>query len=549
MGRISLQLFRKSRQEDYNAPADVDPEYRSPLSEAGPSPQPVSSPVHRRGSTMPDAAQPWSKRARNCLSENLLTLLTLLGVTAGVVLGVILRNSREDEWPPREVMYVTFVGDVFLQMLKSLILPLIVSSIITAIGSLDLTVSGKIGGRAVAYYLATTISAVTLGIILSSTIRPGRNYVADDSLNPRKNETRNILTVDTLMDLVRNMFPPNLVQACIQQYQTVLEHPNEDPSKPNAVLPEIPLTSWKITSRWTDNMNIMGLVVFAVVFGITISKMGNAGKPLLHFFTALGSAMMMITQWVIWISPIGVLFLIAGKILEMESFEQLVGQLGMYFLTVMLGLIIHGFIITPFYFTLATKTLPFKFIANMAEALITAFGTASSNATLPISMRCLEEKNKVNPRVSRFVLPIGATINMDGTALYEAVAAIFISQVREVPLSIGQLLAVSITSTAASIGAAGIPQAGLVTMVMVLDTVGLPSEDVTLIIAVDWLLDRFRTTINVLGDSLGAGIVDHFSRKELENVDQLAVVEAADKQDPHNGKLNPEEVDWHTTAM
>ena len=160
-------------------------------------------------------------------------------------------------------------------------------------------------------------------------------------------------------------------------------------------------------------------------------------------------------------------------------------------------------------------------MANMGQAILTAWSTASSSATLPVTMNCLEEKNGVDPRISRFVLPIGATINMDGTALYEAVAAIFIAQMENMNPSFGQILAISITATCASIGAAGIPQAGLVTMVMVLETVGLPPDDITIILAVDWLLDRFRTTINVVGDSVGAGIVNHLSAGELDAMDKI----------------------------
>ncbi|XP_049783239.1 excitatory amino acid transporter 1 isoform X1 [Schistocerca cancellata] len=480
------------------------------------------------------------------LKSNLLTIFTVIGVFSGVAFGVILRHSRSEKWTPREIMYVSFVGDIFLQMLKSLILPLIMSSIITAIGTLDLSLSGKIGARAIAYYFTTTVSAVILGMILSSAIHPGRG---DTSEIARSGSSRNVTTVDTLMDLIRNMFPPNLVQAAIAQTQTALIPPTEEELAIAASSGRnLTLYDWKITKKSEEQPNLMGLVVFSVVMGITLSRMGDSGKPLLDFFCSLGAAMMIITNWVIWISPIGVFFLIAGKLLEMESFEVIVGQLGMYFMTVMLGLFIHGFIILPIYYTIATRKLPFRFIANLSQALFTAFGTASSNATLPVSMRLLETKNDVDTRVSRFVMPIGATINMDGTALYEAVAAIFISQVRNVGLSLGQLIAVSITATAASIGAAGIPQAGLVTMVMVLDTVGLPPEDVTLIIAVDWLLDRFRTTINVLGDSLGAGIVNHLSKRELEKMAMPAILDA-DKLDSQNGKISPEEVEWHTTAM
>ncbi|CAB4062652.1 SLC1A3 [Lepeophtheirus salmonis] len=215
-------------------------------------------------------------------------------------------------------------------------------------------------------------------------------------------------------------------------------------------------------------------------------------------------------------APIGVFFLIGGQILEMEDLSLVAGQLGLYFMTVLVGLFFHGFVVLPIIFTIFTRILPFKFIANMTNAFTTAFGTASSSATLPVTINLLEEKNGVDPRIARFVLPIGATINMDGTALYEAVAALFISQIRGMSMSIGQIIAISITATAASIGAAGIPQAGLVTMVMVLDTVGLPAEDVTIILAVDWLLDRFRTAINVLGDSIGAGLVYHLSKDELD---------------------------------
>merc|ERR1719273_1209507 len=228
---------------------------------------------------------------------------------------------------------------------------------------------------------------------------------------------------------------------------------------------------------------------------------------------------MTITTWVIYMAPVGVFFLIGGQILEMEDFSVVAGQLGLYFMTVLIGLFVHGFVVLPIIYSVCTRKLPFRFIANMTNAFTTAFGTASSSATLPVTMNLLEEKNGVDPRISRFVLPIGATINMDGTALYEAVAALFIAQVRNMQMSIGQTIAIAITATAASIGAAGIPQAGLVTMVMVLDTVGLPAEDVTIILAVDWLLDRFRTAINVLGDSIGAGIVYHLSKNELDQME------------------------------
>jgi Na+/H+-dicarboxylate symporter len=457
------------------------------------------------------------EKVTSCLKGSALTLATLAGVIGGVVFGLCLR-TREEKWTEREVMYVSYVGKLFLRMLKALILPLIIPSLVAAVGALDMSISGKVGGRAIAYYMSTTVLAVILGIILVSSIHPGQPGTEGDE--PTKvGESRNVTAVDTLLDLARNLVPPNLVQATIQQYRTVLTYPGDvkhmdggqerDPAN---------LYTWKIGGEYVDSMNILGLVFFSVFLGVTLAIMGEKGKPLMEFFTCLSEAMMTITTWVIYMAPVGVFFLIGGQILEMDDFSVVAGQLGLYFMTVLIGLFLHGFVVLPIIYTVCTRKLPFRFIANMTNAFTTAFGTASSSATLPVTMSLLEEKNGVDQRISRFVLPIGATINMDGTALYEAVAAIFISQIRQMQMSIGQVVAVSITATAASIGAAGIPQAGLVTMVMVLDTVGLPAEDVTLILAVDWLLDRFRTAINVLGDSIGAGLVYELSKHDLEEV-------------------------------
>ncbi|CAL8137276.1 unnamed protein product [Orchesella dallaii] len=488
---------------------------------------------------------PTAQSAWKCLRTNLLTMLTVTGVLAGVALGFILRGSRKEEWSQREQVYVKFFGDIFLRMLKALILPLIVSSLISAIGSLDLSLSGRIGARAMAYYMITTVCAVVLGIILVCAIHPGK--VGGERMEST-NKPRDVTTADTLMDLVRNMFPPNLVQASMYQYQTVLEPPTSKQLQAAAAENRtIEVHEYLMKSKYTDGTNIMGLVVFSTVLGITLGKMGKRGKPLLDFFTSLSEAMMIITNWVVWLSPVGVCFLIAAQLLEAKDIGHILEKLGMYFMTVLLGLFIHGFVVLPFMYGVVTRTLPFKFIANMTQALATAFGTASSSATLPITIGCLEDKNGVDPRVSRFVLPIGATINMDGTALYEAVAAIFIAQMEDRPLSLGAIIAISITATAASIGAAGIPQAGLVTMVMVLNTVGLSADYVAYIIPVDWLLDRFRTTINVLGDSLGAGLVDAISKAELEAMPMEGREPVPTKRQEKAGTSTEE--DWHTTPI
>jgi len=452
-------------------------------------------------------------------------IATLGGVLLGLALGLILKASSEEPWSLRDAMYVKFIGELFLNMLKGIIIPLIVPALIASIGSLSTKVAGKVGLRAVTYYLTTTVFAVALGITLVLTIQPG---VGKEGDRESSGERRNVTTADTMMDLLRNCIPENVVGATTQQSRTELEWPDRiSTSITGAEINPADKTTWKFEKVMVANTNILGLVVVSIVTGVAIaitsspnysdSEYGpRPGLPVLRFFRSLTVVMMKVTTWIIYLTPVGVCFLIAGQILETNDLEGELSKLGMYFLTVMIGLVVHGFIILPLLYFAVTRSNPLAFIFNMGSALITAFGTGSSSATLPVTIKCIEDRNRVSQQVARFVLPIGAVINMDGTGLYEAVAAIFIAQLNNIELDFGQVIATAITATAASIGAAGIPQAGLVTMVMVLETVGLPSEAVATILSVDWLLDRFRTAINVLGDSLGAGVVAHLSRKEIE---------------------------------
>uniref|UniRef100_A0A3Q2FDW7 Amino acid transporter n=1 Tax=Cyprinodon variegatus TaxID=28743 RepID=A0A3Q2FDW7_CYPVA len=442
------------------------------------------------------------KSVKGFLRRNLFVLFTIAAVALGVILGFALRPHNLSM---REIKYFSFPGELLMRMLKMLVLPLIVSSLVTGISSLDRKASGKMGVRAVVYYMVTTLIAVFIGIVIVMIIRPGRG--SRDSPVVKNGNIEPIQTTDAFLDLIRNMFPPNLVEACFTQVNLFFSSWNE------TVEETVPV------SGSSAGVNALGLVVFSICFGLVIGNMKDQGQALKEFFDCLNEAIMRLVAIIIWYAPVGILFLIAGKIVEMKNLAEVGGQLGMYTVSVIVGLLIHGLFVLPLLYFVVTRRNPYSFIGGLLQALITALGTSSSSATLPITFRCLEENNHVDKRVTRFVLPVGATINMDGTALYEAVAAIFIAQVNDMDLNFGQILTISITATAASIGAAGIPQAGLVTMVIVLTSVGLPTEDITLIIAVDWFLDRLRTTTNVLGDSLGAGIVEYLSREELQNQD------------------------------
>lgn len=244
----------------------------------------------------------------------------------------------------------------------------------------------------------------------------------------------------------------------------------------------------------------------------------------LRFVNEANEIFMKLVNWVILLSPVGIYFLILGKILETDNLMQLLDSLSFYTICVLGGILIHALIVLPLIYWTFTRQNPYIVIRGMGQALLMAFGTASSSATLPVTMKCLKELGDrdqslhIDERVINFIVPIGATINMDGTALYEAVAAIFISQLNNVEMTPLSIATICLTATLGSVGAAGIPQAGLITLIIVLDTLGLPISDITVIITIDWLLDRFRTVCNVLGDSFGCVIVS--KRANFEEFDK-----------------------------
>ncbi|XP_060087828.1 excitatory amino acid transporter 5 isoform X2 [Heteronotia binoei] len=454
-------------------------------------------------------------RVKDVCKRNGLLILSVLSVIVGCLLGFFLRTRRLS---PQEISYFQFPGELLMRMLKMLILPLVVSSLMSGLAALDAKTSSRLGIITVTYYLWTTFVAVVVGIVMVSIIHPGG---AAQKENTEESGKPIMSSADALLDLIRNMFPSNLVEATFKQYRT----------KSIPIVKVNKITSESVTRRIIiygvqdeNGSNIQNFalditpppeVIYKSEPGIMLGRMGSSGVPLVSFCQCLNESVMKIVAVAVWYFPFGIVFLIAGKILEMDDPSAIGKKLGFYAITVVCGLVVHGLFILPMMYFFITKKNPIVFIRGILQALLIALATSSSSATLPITFKCLLENNHVDRRIARFVLPVGATINMDGTALYEAVAAIFIAQVNNYELDFGQIITISITATAASIGAAGIPQAGLVTMVIVLTSVGLPTDDITLIIAVDWALDRFRTMINVLGDALAAGIMAHICRKEF----------------------------------
>lgn len=389
-----------------------------------------------------------------------------IGILAGVVLafvGVALFGE--------EMVRFEWMGTFFLKALKMIIIPLIVSTMIVGITGLgDVRRLGRVGGITLLYYTATTGFAVALGILLVNLFQPGVGVILSAGPTPEVVQTKALIGWS---DILLSFVSDNIIGSMAR-------------------------------------MEILPVIIFSLVFGGVLTTIGQKGKPVIAFFEGMEAVVMKMVKLIMILAPVGVFGLVAGRFAQAGDLGVLLGSLGKYMATVLVGLSLHGFVVLPLILWFFTRRNPFAYLIHMGAALLTAFSTASSSATLPVTLECVKEKAKVSPKAAGFVLPLGATINMDGTALYEAVAAIFIAQAFGISLTAFQQVIIFLTATIAAIGAAGIPQAGLVTMVIVLRAVGLPLEGVGLILAVDWLLDRFRTTVNVWGDSVGAGVVERY---------------------------------------
>jgi Na+/H+-dicarboxylate symporter len=407
--------------------------------------------------------------------HHIVLLLIMVGMLAGGICG----------WAFGEKMLaVKFLGDLFLNALKMMIVPLIVASMITGVASLgDIRRLGRTGLMTVGYYFVTTGVAVAIGILLANLIKPGAG------VTPVSQELPSMVGEETytVVDVIVNMIPENVFEAAAAT-------------------------------------NVLPLIVVALVFGGILTTLGEKGQPVIKFFAGVNEAVLKLVYLVMMFAPAGVFALVATKLGAAGGGEAFWGELyklGKYAFTVLAGLALHAFVVLPLLLLLLGRRNPFRYAFHMLTAFATAFSTASSAATLPMTMRLVEKRNRVSNEAASFVLPLGATINMDGTALYEAVAALFIAQAYGIDLTAAQQLIIFFTATLAAVGAAAIPEAGLVTMVMVLTAVGLPVEGLGAILAIDWFLDRCRTTVNVWGDSVGAAVVDRLEVSRRATRDEV----------------------------
>ena len=397
-----------------------------------------------------------------------LTSKIFIGLIAGVICGVIFNlfvpaSYVRDTIIIDGICYV--IGNGFIKLMKMLVVPLVFCSLVcgaSAIG--DTKTLGKVGGKTIAFYLATTAIAVAVAISVAALIKPGIG------LNMNMIETENVTVaektsaVDTLLDII----------------------------------PDNPFSS-------LANGNMLQVIVFALIVGILLAKMGERAELVANFFSQFNDLMMEMTNLVMSFAPIGVFFMLTRTFanLGFDAFIPLLKYMG----SVVLGLGVQCFVVYMILLFVFTRLNPFKFIKKFFPVMAFAFSTSTSNATIPLNIETLEEKIGGSRKVSSFTIPLGATINMDGTSIMQGVAVVFAAQAYGINLGISGYLTVIATATLASIGTAGIPSVGLVTLTMVFSAVGLPVEAITLIMGIDRILDMLRTAVNVTGDAVCTTVV------------------------------------------
>lgn len=408
----------------------------------------------------------------------------IIGLVLGIIYGVIAAASGwghfTDDW-------ITPFGTIFVNALKLIGVPLVLGSLVTGVASLgDIKKLSRIGGRTIAIYIATTVVAVTIGLSAVNLIRPGDQVPEQMRLELQETysadvERRDATAMATLergpLDMIVDLIPDNFFSSA------------------------------------SDNRKMLQIVIIAVLFGIGLIQVpAEKAKPLINVFDSLTHVVIRLVDLIMKMAPLGVFALIAGTITSVTGDDpgqitQLLGAMGLYMVTVIGGLILHTVVtygaLLKFWTPLGFKT----FLQGIAPAQLVAFSTSSSGATLPVTMERVEQKLGVSEEVSAFALPLGATINMDGTALFQAVAAVFIAQSLGIELGLAAQLTIVLTAVLASIGTPAVPGAGIIMLVVILESVGLPSAGIALILGMDRILDMLRTITNITGDATVATVV------------------------------------------
>jgi Na+/H+-dicarboxylate symporter len=415
----------------------------------------------------------------------------IIGMGLGVVYGLIASNMG---WIDFTNNWIKPWGVIFVNSLKLIAVPLVFASLVKGVASLsDISRLSRIGGKSITLFLATTVIAGTIGLLLVNTVNPGIGFDTKDTSELTPSSQEGISSKITAAEGVKEAGPLQFL---------------------------VDIIPTNILESASNNSNMLQVIFFAILFGIAIVMLPKEKTVYVKgFFDGINDIILQIVDFIMLVAPYAVFALLGALLVDFGASATLFIALGKYSLTVIVGMLLMVFLVYPLIIKIFTKVKYVNFFKGIFPAQMLAFSTSSSAATLPVTIQRCEDNLGISKEVSSFVLPLGATINMDGTALYQAVAAVFIAQAFGIDLDLGQQLTIVLTATLASIGAAAVPGAGMVTLVIVLEAVNVPAAGLALIFGVDRILDMMRTVVNVTGDSAVAVVVAS-TEGELSEVTQ-----------------------------
>ncbi|XP_069103734.1 excitatory amino acid transporter-like [Argopecten irradians] len=453
---------------------------------------------------------------RGWVRDNLLLILTTAGAILGFAVGFGIREGK----PSRDhLTWIGLPGELFIRMIKLMVIPLIASSMISATSHLDPKSNGRVSLVSFIFIVTTNSLSSIVGVILGVMVNPGHGIQSE--LADTK-DTASVETSDVFADLLRNLMPDNIVDLAFRQTLTRNEviFNTFTRNTTNSTVIETVRNITKTVGK-TPGTNVMGMITTCMLLGLAINKADGKGKPVLKFFSSLSDIIIIILRWMIWSTPVGVLSLIATSTATVKDLSENFQALGKLVGVVTLGILIHQFIMMPVLLFVTTRRNPYRFAIHLVKAWMVTFATTMTAVAIPETLEACENDQKVDRRVSRFVVPLSVSLSANGSAIFITLAAIFSGNVAGVSFDVVDAIVLCILTAVSMMALPSMPSSSIVTLVMILTSLNIPADSIALLFAVEWFLDRIRSTSNLLSHAHCAVVTYHFCSKSLGQSDVL----------------------------
>lgn len=458
--------------------------------------------------------------------RHILIISTVTAAVLGFGFGFAIRHARLSQ---NALIWIGLPGELYMRMLKMMVVPLVISSIISGTTSLDPKSNGKVSAVGFTYIFITNTIGALIGLAGGLIARPGR----DGNLAPSEFEqpTSQLETQDILVDLIRNLFPDNLFEATFRKSQTMTKPLDKTNSTNTTVERDVTAEVKKYVAP-VDGTNLLGLIVACTLFGMALTALAERGRPLVDFCVCVYDTTIVIVRWLMWSTSIGVFSLIGVAIARIENIETVFSQLGMFVLTVTLCIAFQQAVVYTLILLLVTRSNPLTFYASMMKPWLIAFATAATAVAMPEMIVACEVTHNMNKGITRFIIPLAVSVSSNGSAVFIACASLFCCNISGYPPSTADVIQIGLLTSVASMAIPSVPSASIVTLIMILTSMNIPVHAIALLLAVEWFLDRLRTTSSVLSNCVGVAVTEKVCQNIIQKAqhDDTMVDEKADEK-------------------